>query len=395
MGANARFDITRLQLRHYRSIKSVDLRPGPLSILVGPNGSGKSNIVDSLRIVSQALNENLDNALRQRGGVSEVRRRSNGHPTHFTIRIDGQLADLFLEYSFSVGATKDRGYAVTDESCRVRPQEFGADDSHFEIKGGEFVSSSLDLTPRIHNDRLALVAFSGQPPFNRVFEALAGMEVFSPSPEAMRAAQTPDTGEFLKRDASNIASVLWNLEQNDPETKRQIEMYLGRIVPGVESVSRKPANNWETLEFKQRVGAATAPWNFPATSVSDGTLRALAILTAMLYVPNEKISSPIVIEEPETALHPAAAGVLLDAIRDASERRQIMVTSHSPDLLDSESIGTDQLFAVRSVKGTTVAERPDETAAFALKEGLFSAGELLRSDQLHPQGDYRQAKLAI
>ena len=66
-------------------------------------------------------------------------------------------------------------------------------------------------------------------------------------------------------------------------------------------------------------------------------------------------------------------------------RRQILVTSHSPDLLDSPSITVDELLAVRSVSGTTVVDRPDAAAQVALKESLFTAGELVRADQLQPE----------
>ena len=68
-----RFDLTRVRLRQYRSIAQCNVEVGPLNILVGPNGSGKSNFLDAMRLTAQALNENLDNALRERGGVSEVR----------------------------------------------------------------------------------------------------------------------------------------------------------------------------------------------------------------------------------------------------------------------------------------------------------------------------------
>jgi predicted ATPase len=80
-----RFDLTRVRLRFYRSIAACDVHLGPLTMLVGRNGSGKSNFLDALRLTAQALAENLDNALRERGGVAEVRRRFKGHPTHFAI----------------------------------------------------------------------------------------------------------------------------------------------------------------------------------------------------------------------------------------------------------------------------------------------------------------------
>lgn len=388
------FTITRLRLRNYRSVKSCDLQLGNLSFLVGPNGSGKSNVVDSLRLISQALNENLDNALRQRGGNAEVRRRSNGHPAHFTIGIDAESRGAGMRYEFSIGSAKDKGYRVTREACRVRTSGFGSEDAFFVVQDGKIVDSSIaSVIPKVQDDRLALVAFSGVEQFRPLFDGLTGVEVFSPSPDAMRLPQTPDPGDTLHRDASNIASVIGRIGSESPGTKARIEEYLRAIVPGIHSVKREAAGAWETLTFQQEVKGAVHAWQFPATSVSDGTLRALAVLTAMLDTSGAS-PSPIAVEEPETALHPAAAGVLLETIRDASESRQILVTSHSPDLLDSESIRPYEILAVRSTQGTTHVGRPDAAAQTALKENLFSAGDLLRTDQLQP-GDSDSQQVLI
>lgn len=174
------------------------------------------------------------------------------------------------------------------------------------------------------------------------------------------------------------------LRRTDLPAKARIEEYLSHIVPGVKAIQRVGVANWETLEFQQEVQGAANPWSFQASSMSDGTLRALGVLVA-LFAGTGEVMSPVGIEEPESALHPAASGLLLDAIRDASQRRQILVTSHSPDLLDSPSITVDELLAVRSVSGTTVVDRPDAAAQVALKESLFTAGELVRADQLQPE----------
>jgi predicted ATPase len=148
-------------------------------------------------------------------------------------------------------------------------------------------------------------------------------------------------------------------------------------------VSRKDLGNWETLEFTQDVQGANAPWRFPATSVSDGTLRALGVLVS-LFADSGHTLSTIGIEEPESALHPAAAGVLLDALRDASERRQVIITSHSPDLLDRNDFQPEELCAVRSVGGETRIGALDEAGTMAMREQLYTPGELLRTDQLLP-----------
>jgi predicted ATPase len=137
------------------------------------------------------------------------------------------------------------------------------------------------------------------------------------------------------------------------------------------------------LKFAQDVPGSKSPWHFQALSVSDGTLRALGVLVA-LFAGTGSTLSPVGIEEPESALHPAAAGVLLDALRDASERRQVIVTSHSPDLLDRHDFELSELRAVRSVEGETVIGELDEAGALALQEDLYTPGELLRTDQLIP-----------
>ena len=104
--ADNRFSLTRVRLRHYRSIATADVSLGDLLLLVGPNGSGKSNFLDALRLTSESLQTSLDQALRSRGGVAEVRRRSTGHPTHFAIDLDFRGEDLQGVYGFEVGAVR-------------------------------------------------------------------------------------------------------------------------------------------------------------------------------------------------------------------------------------------------------------------------------------------------
>ena len=85
--------VRKVRLRNYRSIKNCDVELSALTFLVGHNGAGKSNFVDSLRFITDALRTSLDHALRDRGGINEVRRRSTGHPNNFGIRVDFTLAD--------------------------------------------------------------------------------------------------------------------------------------------------------------------------------------------------------------------------------------------------------------------------------------------------------------
>jgi predicted ATPase len=120
--------------------------------------------------------------------------------------------------------------------------------------------------------------------------------------------------------------------------------------------------------------------------MSDGTLRALGVLVA-LYQGSNGSGKPVPlvgIEEPEVALHPKALAVLLDALREASVSRQIIVTSHSPDLLDDKDLDPQSLFAVVSVRGATIIGHLDDAGRTALREHLYTAGDLLSMDMLRP-----------
>ncbi|MBB1245571.1 AAA family ATPase [Streptomyces durbertensis] len=384
------FSLTRVRLRHYRSIAAADVELGRLLLLVGPNGSGKSNFLDALRLLSESLQNSLDRALRARGGVTEVRRRSASHPTHFAIDLEYRSPDYEGEYGFEVVAVEDGGFRISKERCRVRHTTSPTGgtqptDSHFCIENGQLTEKSEPVMPPVDEQRLYLVSAAGLDVFRPVFDGLSGISVFSLNPDVIRQPQIPDSGEFLHRDGGNIASVLHRLERTERgrADKARIESYLRHIVPGMRGVSRSELGNWETLEFSQDVRGAHTPWPFQAQSVSDGTLRALGVLVS-LFAGTGSTLSTIGIEEPESALHPAAAGVLLDALRDASERRQVIVTSHSPDLLDRHDFTLDELRAVRAVEGETQIGELDEAGAMALRENLYTPGELLRNDQLLP-----------
>jgi predicted ATPase len=123
---------------------------------------------------------------------------------------------------------------------------------------------------------------------------------------------------------------------------------------------------------------------FDSWEMSDGTMRALGLLVAMFQ--SLRPGSPvrlIGVEEPETGLHPFAVGVLLGALREASTRTQILVTSHSPELLDDKYISDDELLAVVAERGETRLGPIDEAGRSAIKDRLYTAGELLRINQLH------------
>ncbi|MBI3977754.1 MAG: AAA family ATPase [Chloroflexi bacterium] len=382
---DARF-LKRVVLKNYKSIAACDVSLRALTFLVGPNGSGKSNFLDALRFVADALRWSLDHALRDRGGIKEVRRRSGGHPTHFGIRLEYVLPSGSTgHYAFRIGARPQGGYEVQNEECVVREPGSVPRAACFRVHSGE-VTTSIPLPPVASIDRLYLVHVSGLPEFRPVYEAFSRMGFYNLNPDRVRDLQQPDAGELLARDGGNIASVLAQLGAHDQWAKHRIEEYLAKVVPGIRGVEVKVIGPRETLEFRQRVAGSSDPWRFLAANMSDGTLRALGILVALFQSGNGKGTRvPLVgIEEPEVALHPAAIGALLDSLRDASHSTQVVVTSHSPDLLDDEDIDTESILAVVAEDGATRIGPVDDAGRSVLRDRLYTVGELLRLNQLLP-----------
>ena len=378
--------ITRVHLKNYKSIAACNVQLGPLMFLVGPNGAGKSNFLDALRFVADALNSSLDHALRARGGINDVRRRSRGHPNHFSIRLHFTLPEGATgHYAFRIGSRPRGGYEVLTEECKVQ-EKLLTTEEYFRVKNGK-VETSVQVAPAASKDRLYLVNASGLPEFRPIYDAFSRMGFYNPNPDKIRELQDPDLGELLIRDGSNLASVLAQLS---PPAKQRIEEYLASIVPGVQKVDAKEIRPKETLEFRQDVAGDKHRWRFLANNMSDGTLRVLGILVAV-FQENQETQNRVLlvgIEEPEIALHPAAAGVLLGSLRQAANKTQVLITSHSPDLLDNEDLDIASILAVEARDGNTAIGPVDEVGRSAVQDRLFTVGELLSIDQLQPDPAY-------
>ncbi len=393
-----------MRLRNYKSIPACDVRLGPLNFLVGPNGSGKSNFLDALRLTSDALTDTLEMAFRARGGVAEVRRRSKGHPTHFEVSLDFTLPDGargFYHYKIAArrpaSRTEGEGwYEVSEERCTVDPGPlFGERHWYLAEPAKRKVTASFPNAPSPMPDRLYLQTASGFEQFRQVYDALSRMVFYNPNPDVIRLPQAPDPGRLLARDGWNIASVTGELAKSSPESKRRVEEYLAAAVPGITEFNRLSVGQMVTLEFRQRVAGDARTWTFPAASMSDGTLRALAVLLALFQSSGMTDRPTLVgIEEPETAIHPAVLGVLLDALCEASTSAQVIVTSHSADLLDlldsRSDLGADELRAVEMDQGNTIVGDVDEVGRQMIRDRLFAPGELLRNRQLLPDERARE-----
>jgi predicted ATPase len=377
--------IRRVRIRNYKSIGDCDVELGRLTILVGRNGSGKSNFLDALRFVFDGLQTSLDHALKSRGGIDEVRRRSTGHPHNFGVELQLNLPDSNVaEYGFVIeGKPRTRVYVKSERLSVVALDEKAV--AGFLVENGSVKSETHENLPPAASDRLYLVTASGFPAFRTTYDELLSMGFYNLNPEEMKQTQPADAGNLLIRDGSNLASVIGRLSEDRPDIKDRIQEYLQIIVPEIVDFQCESIGHLETIRFWQKVKGANHPWKFYAASMSDGTMRTLGILVATMQLAGRQAPVRLVgIEEPETALHPAAAQALMDSLREAAQHTQVVVTTHSPDLLDHFDPEFDTLLVVQSNEGTTEIGPADPASMNAVKSHLYTPGDLLRMDQLQP-----------
>ncbi len=377
----------RVVLRDYKSIRHCDLALPPFAVLVGPNGSGKSNFLDALRFVAEALRESLDYALSSRGGAAQVVRRSIDSRDQFGMRIDCALANSSATYGFAVRAEPDGSFQVVREDCTAVSRHSAEDRVHYSIRNGRIVSCSASRPLQAMPDRLYLRQAADIAGFGPVYDSLARMGLYSLNPESIRTPRPPDAGNLLSRDGSNLANVLHRIGERSPETKQLIEDYLACAVPGIAGVDCHIAGSDAVLEFCQRVGIDSDFLRFSAASMSDGTLRVLGMLVALFQDlgDRDRKQDPrlIGIEEPEYAVHPDALELLGDVLMHAAEHSQVVVTSHSTDLLDRSDIAEESIFTVSAEDGETRIGSMSEGTRSVLRERLSTPGELMRMNQLH------------
>ena len=380
--------IRRVILRNYKSIQECDVNLGPFMLLVGPNGSGKSNFLDALRFVTDSLRNNIDQALRERGGIKEVRRRSRGHPNHFSIQLEINLPDQTdASYCFRVGARQEGRFEIQEEVCSITNKNNGGQIG-YQVVNGKVKKSDFPHPPPASTDRLYLTNAAGFPEFRGLYDALMGMGFYNINPDRLRDLQEPDAGNLLLRDGRNLTSVLSWIERNNKQVKERIEEYMGSIVSGIKHVDKRSLGPKETLEFKQTVAGDDNPWSFSSQNMSDGTLRALGVLVSLFQSFDRQGESPIPlvgIEEPEATLHPAATAALMGALHEASHFTQVLATSHSPDLVDGLELSPDMLLVVDAQGGETKIGPADDTSKSILVDRLYTAGELLKQNMLKPQ----------
>jgi predicted ATPase len=381
--------LRRVRIQGYKSIAFCDVQLQPLTILVGRNASGKSNFLDALAFLRDVLRLGVNEAVQRHGGTAAIPTRS-GRETLLQFEVEASYNDAESTlpwnalYQIAVKFPKDRAAEISYEHFRVEHDDFlwvGYINEEGEVNCGAGGDK-----PQVYRwgikDRPFLDAYrdSPVPEFAERFTSIAVHNFY---PDAIRALQHPNPGSMLARDGHNLASVIGSLRDHDRTTFQRVRDYLVNISEEIETFGTIRYGEYETVRFRLRGGSEDKPLEFDAASMSDGTLRALAALVAAFQIHLPDGPSVIGIEEPETALHPAATQALVDALDEATQRTQVILTTHSADLLSGRDITPGQVLVVRNRGGQTQITPVDPASREIIEKELYTLADLQRMDQLN------------
>jgi len=315
--------LKKIQVAGFRSLREVSLDLRPITVLIGPNGAGKSNLLWTLEMVRHLAFESLQLFVSERGGASYL--------MHYGPKVTPAI-DLSLEfvtdkgenaYHARLGYGSDESLLFLSEraSFRSRPEEdwritdLGA--GHRESKLREAAEKNITAkTVRWLLRQLNFYHFH---------------DTSRRSPLRTRSYADP-SGNFLRSDGSNLPSFLLGLRESDAESAqaswRRIEGTIRLIAPFIKQLLPSEDRQSIKLEWVDDKGSTLGP-----AHLSDGTLRALALVSA-LSQPESTMPVLSCIDEPELGLHPAALILLCGLISSVSTRHQVIVSTQSPVLLD-------------------------------------------------------------
>ncbi len=389
--------VRSLTLERFRSVRAGQIEFDNPTFLVGRNGSGKSNIADAFAFLSEAMTSQLQEVFDRRGGTDSVLTKTfdDDLPAHLGMAIELNPNELIktkvenlegdvanAHYAFEISTLPDYKFEIVREQCVLSLRDgtkkwFDRTQDQMKTNVEPFRQTTFKVFAR---GALSLPSLSGVLPFEIVTQILRSMSVYSIEPSKLRDMQDPDGGTRLRGDGANAASVFEEIERRSPQDVQRISEFLSTIVPNTKTVDTIQHGKKLALEFTQE-------WNggrkldFEAFNMSDGTLRAFGLLLAVFQ---RSTPSLIVVEEPEASMHPAAAGAILDLLRHASKQMQVVVSTHSPEILDARWIEDRHLRIVNWQEGATTVSRVSDMSRKALQDHLMGAGELLRSEALEP-----------
>lgn len=396
--------IESLRVENYRALRKVELdNLTPMTVLLGPNGSGKSTIFDVFNFLSECFQFGLRHAWDRRGRGKELKTRGSNGPIVFELKYREQPKDPIITYHLAIDEGA-KGPEVVEEWLQWRRGQKGQPFRFLEFRKGVGRAVSGEL-PDAEDQRkdttlrsadLIAVNTLGQlaehPRVAALREFITDWYVSYLSIDSTRNQPEAGPQERLSKGGENLPNVIQYLKEQYPERLEHIFSVLRARIPRLERVEAEPMPDGRLL-----LQIKDAPFEQPVLSkfASDGTMKMLAYL-AVLYDPEPPRF--IGIEEPENFLHPRLLPELAEECRAAAERSQLLVTSHSPFLLNAmraeevRVLYRDEQGFTQAVRACDIQGIPEFIKAGASLGHLWMEGHFGLGDPLVNQGAPRAAK---
>ena len=333
--------LNHVSIRHFNSLADVQVQLHPrVTVLVGPNAVGKSNFVDALRFMRDAAKTGLEDAVSRRDGMARI--RPEGLDDEEVIRLEAELG------------------SETIDSDEYKPVSFRVtlgDDPYSYAFG-----YSIDPLDDVETD-------------------LASWKFSVLNVETLRTLSSDDSQVALRDDGSNWASVIRAAKSGvkGRQMLERITEMMQVVLPDFQSVSAIKAGSYLVPQFKFGTDKEHKQ-TFDPVALSDGTLRIFGILLALYQNPPPAL---IVVEEPELCVHPGVMSMLAEAFKEVSEVTQVIVTTHSPQLIDH--FEPENIRIVTKIDGVTRISPIKRSQQEAVQEGLMGLGEFMAAEGLQPE----------
>ncbi len=396
--------IEYLRVENYRALKTVEFRNlTPITVLLGPNGSGKSTVFDVFSFLSECFQHGLRYAWDKRQRAQELRTRGADGPIVFEIKYRERPGEPVITYHLAIDEGP-RGPFVDEEWLQWHRQQRGKPFRFLEYHRGQGRAISGEMPderdtrieiPLRSPDLIAvntLGQFADHPRVAALREFITDWHVSYLSIDDTRGQPVAGPQAKLSRTGDNLANVVQYLKEQHPDRLEAIFATLRRRVPRLESVVADMMPDGRLLsQIKD------APFERPVLSrfASDGTLKMLAYLV-LLYDPEPPRF--IGIEEPENFLHPRLLPELAEECRAASERTWLLLTTHSPHLLNSmrpeevRVLYRDEQGYTQAVRAADIRGIPEFIEAGASLGQLWLEGHFGVGDPLVNSGAERRSR---
>ena len=314
--------IDYITIKGFKSIKSVEeLELGPITVLIGPNGSGKSNFIEAFSLLRAAREGELQQYVARLGGADKLLHFGSRYTDCLVLEIG--LQDNQFSYGMELVPTADDTLFIDKEYVHT------GDMAGYPEKTSQIVSSGYEAGVRREVNWAP-----GMRPFIESLFDRYGIYHFSDTGFHSPMKKTADLHDnrLLRPDGSNLASLLYLLRERHAVSYQHIVRTVRLAAPFFVDFELEPEElNPDTLRLRWKHAGSQS--YFGASSLSDGTIRFMALATLFLQ-PDRYKPSVIIVDEPELGLHPYAITLLASLIQKASIDTQVIVSTQSSLLVD-------------------------------------------------------------